>query len=170
MLRAGSRLAKLQGQRGSWDHTVSAVALDHSAHTHGGGALEERAGNDGVGPGDGIAAARDGQNTVVDALDNLADARLDARLVAQVGHVLSAFPNDDAGLLGRDDGAQRQLCLGIFLVSLGRRLSVRAKAGLIAEVELVEGVAQVGAVGREGVLRSRHFGRGRVSRRKVEWW
>lgn len=171
-------MRRKQGQQNitSWrralkkgDHTVRAVALDHPAHAQGGSALEERAGDDGVGPGDGLAAARNGQNTVVDALDNLADARLDACLVAQIGHVLAAFPNDDARLLGRDNGAQRQLCLGIFFIGLGRGLSVGAKAGLI-EVELVEGVAQVGAVVRKGVLRGRHCGRGRVSRRKAKWW
>lgn len=56
------------------------------------------------------------------ALDNLAHASAHACLVAQVGHVLACLPYDDAGLFGRDNGAESELRLGVLL--LGARLHV----------------------------------------------
>lgn len=89
----------------------------------------------------------------MDALDDLAHTSLDASLVTQVGNVLATLTNDHAGLLGRHDSSQGQLRLRILLVGLGRRLSVRSKAGfVVVEVELVQGVIQLTAIGRLGFL------------------
>lgn len=138
--------------------TVGAVVLDDAAHADGGSALEERVGDDGVGARHGIASAGDGEDTVVDALDDLADASLDARLVPQVGDVLAALADDDAGFLGGDDCAEGELGLGVLLVRSRGRLAIGAEAGLaVVELELVQRVEDV-AVGGEGVLSGGHDG------------
>jgi len=93
----------------------------------------------------------------VHALHHLAHAGLDAGLVAQVGHVLATLADDDTGFLGRDDGAQGELGLGVLLIRLGGRLAVRAQARLIvAHLQAVHGVAEVCAIGRNCVLHRRH--------------
>lgn len=136
---------------------MSAIALNNTAHAHRGGALQQGPGNNGVGPRDGIATARDGQDTVVHSLHNLADASLHARLVAQIGHVLAAFPNDHAGFLGGDNRAQSQLGLGILFVRLGGRVAIRAEARLVfAELKLIHAFGEVDRMLRDGVLGSGH--------------
>jgi hypothetical protein len=136
---------------------VGAVVLDDAAHANRGGALEERVGDDGVGARHGIASAGDGEDAVVDALDDLADAGLDARLVPQVGDILSALADDDAGLLGGDDSAKGELGLGVLLVRPRGGLAIGAEAGLaVFELKLVQRVEDVAAVGGEGVLGGGH--------------
>jgi hypothetical protein len=140
-------------------HTVSASVLHDSAHTHRRSAFQQRPGHNGVGSRDGLAATSDGEDAVVNALDDLADAGFHASLVAQVCDVLPAFPNDDARFLGRDNRPQGQLGLSILLVRLGRRLSVRAQARLVVtKIELVHGLGKVSPVGRDRILRRRHCG------------
>lgn len=92
----------------------------------------------------------------MDALDNLANASLDASLVTQVCHILASLANDDAGLLGRHNRAQGQLGLGILLVGLGDDLAVGAEAWLVIHLHVVGKVRDIVAVGRDAVLLSRH--------------
>lgn len=69
--------------------------------------------------------ATDAEHALVDTLDNLADAGLDAGLFTQVGDVLPALADDDAGLLGGDEGAEgqsvgfRAICLRIVVGGRG---------------------------------------------------
>ena len=74
--------------------------------------------------GDILDVAADAQHTLVNALDDLADTRLDAGLLAQVGYVLAALADDDAGLLGGDEGAEgervRVRCVVLCSTILGR--------------------------------------------------
>lgn len=107
---------------------MGSVALDNSTHAHSGGALEQSSCDDGISPGDGIAATSDGQDPVMHTLDDLADSGLDASLIAQVGNIFTAFSNDDSSLLGRDDGAESELGLGVFLVCLRGGLAVGSKS------------------------------------------
>ena len=61
---------------------MGAIALDNAAHAHGGCALEQCARDNCVGARDGVATTGYGQNAVMHALYDFADACLDARLVA----------------------------------------------------------------------------------------
>lgn len=56
-----------------------------------------------------INGAADGKNTLMHSRDNLADARFDAGLVAQLGDVLPALPNDDACVLGTNERPEGQI-------------------------------------------------------------
>lgn len=135
---------------------MGSIALDNAAHAHGGSTLEQGTRDHGIGAGNGIAATSDGQDTVVDALDNLGDAGLDASLVAKVGDVLAALANDDTGFLGGDNGAEGKLGLGVLFVRLRGGLAVGTEA--VLHLEVVHGVQHVvGAVGGENVL-GRHDG------------
>lgn len=62
--------------------------------------------------------ASDGQDTIVDTLDNLGDTSLDAGLIAEISNVLTGLANDDTSLLGRDEGTERQGSCSIVLLAL----------------------------------------------------
>ena len=134
--------------------TVSSIALDDATHTHGGRAFEEGTCDNGVGPRDGITATGDGKDSVVDTLNNLADASLDARVIAKVGDVLATLADDDTGFLGRHNGSESELGLGIFLVRLRGGFTIRSKA--LVHLEVIERIDEISAVGGEVILRSRH--------------
>lgn len=134
--------------------TVSPIVLNNASHTHGRGAFEKSARDNGVGLRDSLAAASDGQDAVVDALNNLADASLDASLISEVGNVLATLADDDAGFLGGDDGAESQLSLGVLLVRLRGGFAIRTEA--VVKLEIVQRVDEVSAAGLEDMLRSRH--------------
>jgi hypothetical protein len=134
--------------------TVSSVALHNAAHTHGGRSLKKGAGDNGIGPRHRVATASNGQDTIMYTLYYLADASLDAGLVSEVCNVLSALSNDDASFLGRDNGAQRQLGLGILLVRLRGGLAIRSQP--IVHLKVIQAVDELVAVGRVVVLRGRH--------------
>lgn len=138
---------------------MRAVALDNATHAHGRSTLKESARDNGVGTRDGVAAASDGQDTVVDTLDHLADAGLDTSFVAKISDVLASLANNDTGLLGRDNGAEGKLGLGVFLVRLRGRFAVGAEA--VFELHVVHVIDDITAVGRHEVLRGSH-GAGRV--------
>jgi hypothetical protein len=116
---------------GLW-RTMCAVGAHHAAHAHSRCAVEEALGDQAVCLGDTRKAARDREDAVVDALDNLADAGAHARLVAQVSDVLARLADNDAGLLGRDNGAQGELRVGVLL------LGTRGHVGLAIHVEAVK--------------------------------
>ena len=79
---------------------------DYAAHAHLGRALEQAIGHETIRFGNAGQSSRDREDAVVHAWDDLADTGSHASLVTQVGHVLPGLANDDASLLGRDDGAQ----------------------------------------------------------------
>lgn len=133
---------------------MSAVALDDAAHADSGCALEKSPGNDGVGPRDGITASSDGEDTVVNALDDLANTGFYASFITEVGNILAALSNDNTSFLGGNNGAQSQLSLGIFFVRLRGELAVGAKS--LVHLQLVQRVHDVAAIGRKHILRSRH--------------
>jgi hypothetical protein len=60
----------------------------------------------------------------VDALDHLAHASTHSSLVAQVCNVLARLSDDHASLLGRDNGTERQLRLGVLLLSARRDITL----------------------------------------------
>ena len=149
---------------------MSSVALNNSSHAHRRGAFEQSSRNDGIRSGDGIAAAGDGEDAVVHALDDFADSGLDASLVTEIGDVLSTLSDDNASFLGRYDGTESELGLGVFLVCLRGGLAVRANS--IINLQLVDGVGDVATVGGVKVLRGRHFGSGVGEAECCEgsWW
>lgn len=53
---------------------------------------------------DSLDEARDGEHTFVHAGDDLADAGLDTGLVAQVGDIFASLADDNASVLGADQG------------------------------------------------------------------
>lgn len=93
--------------------TMSAVGANDAAHAHGRRALEQALGSQTVRLGDAREAARYRKDTVVDALDNLADAGAHTSLIAKVSDILASLAYDDAGFLGRDNGSERELRLGV---------------------------------------------------------
>ena len=132
--------------------TVGVGAGDDAAHAHLGNALQEAVGDEAVGLGDCVQLAQDGEDAVVDAGDNLADASADAGLVAQLGDVLTGLANDDACFLRGDDGSQGELGEGVLVV--GARGSVVG-----AEVaQRLGDIVERGVVGRNQVLLGRHVG------------
>lgn len=133
---------------------MSSVVLDDTTHTDDGCALKEGSGNNGVCARNGIAAAGDGEDSVMDALNNLADASLYAGLITEISDVLAALSNDDTGFLGGNNGAQGQLSLGIFFVRLRGELAVGAES--LVHLQLVHGVDDVAAIGRKDILGSCH--------------
>lgn len=135
---------------------MSSIALDNATHAHGGSTLEESAGDNGIGAGNGVATSGDGEDAVMDSLDDLGDASLDAGLVAEISDILAALANNDTGLLGRDNGAEGELGLGVLLIRLRGGLAVGAEA--VLHLEVVHRVHEVvGAVGGEDIL-GRHVG------------
>jgi hypothetical protein len=114
------------------EHTVSAVGANNAAHAHCGRAVEEAFGDQAVRLGDARQTAGDGEDAVVDALDDLADAGAHACLVAQVSDVLARLADDDAGLFRGDNGAQGELRVGVLL------LGARGHVGLAVDGQAVE--------------------------------
>lgn len=107
---------------------------------------------------DGLASAGDGEDPVVNTLDNLADASLHTSLVSEISDVLASLANDHTGLLGGNDGTKGKLGLGVLLFSAGSRLAIGTESGLsVIDLELVKRTDKVIAVGRDGVLRGRHI-------------
>lgn len=140
--------------RAGGQHTVSAVVLNNSAHTDRGSTLDEGSSDDGVGARNRIASAGDGENSVVNALNDLTDAGLDTGLVTEIGNVLSALADDDASLLGGDNSSQGQLSLSILLVGLGSGLAIGAEKRLVMHLGVK---VHLETVGGNGIRSSGHF-------------
>ena len=90
----------------------------------------------------------------MDTLDDLGDTGLDTGLITKIGDVLAGLADDDAGLLGGDEGTEGQGSVGIetfdFLVLeivlvLGLEQGVVAGVvGLSSEVVIVFGERHCG--------------------------
>jgi hypothetical protein len=119
---------------------MSAVGADDTAHAHGRGAFEQALSNQAICLGDAREATSDGQDAVVDALNNLADAGAHTSLIAQVSDVLARLADDDSGLLGRDNGTQGELRLGVLF------FSARGSFALAIDVEAFELVGDAAGV------------------------
>jgi hypothetical protein len=142
--------------------TVCAIALHHATHAHGRSSLEQGTGDNGVRPRNGVTSTRDGQDAIVDALDDLGDASLDSSLVAEISNVLATLSDDDASFLGGHYSSEGELGLGVFLVRLRGRLAIRTET--FVHLELVHRLENVGIVTRHHILR-RHFVGGRIAQR-----
>lgn len=129
---------------------MSAVALDDTTHSDGGSTFKESSSNDGISPRDGITATSDGENSIMNALNDLADAGFHTSLVAQVSNVLATFSNNDTRFLGGNNGAQGKLSLSVFLVRLRGKLSVGAKS--FVHFQLIQRVDDITAIGRKQIL------------------
>lgn len=130
---------------------MSAVALDDTAHSDGGRTFQKGSSNDGVGPRDGIAATGDGENSIMNTLNDLADTGLHSSFVTKVSNVLAALSNNDTRFLGGNNGAQGQLSLGIFLVRLRGKLPIGAES--FVNFQLIQRVHDIAAIGRKQILR-----------------
>jgi hypothetical protein len=119
---------------------VRAVVLNHTTHAHLRCAFEEAFSHQRISLGDARERAGHGQDAVVNALDNFADSGFDTSLLAQVGDVLAGLANDDPGFLGRDNGTEGQLRLGIFFLGLGSLVLS------ITNIKLVHGIGETGLV------------------------
>ena len=124
--------------------TVSAGIGDKATHSHHWSTLKESLGNDSVGLGNGIASSGDGEDTVVNTLNDLGDTGLDASLITEVGNILASLSNDNAGLLGGDNSTEGQLSLSVLLLSLWGWLSVWTKALAVrTDVQAVHVVGKI---------------------------
>lgn len=136
---------------------MSTVGRDDATHANRRGAFEKGASDSSVRLGDSIAATGNGQDTVVDTLDNLANTGLDASFVTEVGNVLAALANDHTSFLGRHDGSQGKGGLGVFFVGSGSGLAIGTEASLtVIDVEVIEVLLDAATVGGNGVLAGRH--------------
>lgn len=97
--------------------TVSVGVGDDTTHAHLGCALDEAVRDKAVSISNGCERSSNGEDTVVDARDNLADASANTGLVAKVGDVLAGLANDHTSLLGSDDRAESELSLVVLLLS-----------------------------------------------------
>lgn len=130
---------------------MSAVALDDTTHSDGGRTFEESSSNDGISPRDGITATSDGENSIMDTLNDLADAGFHTGLVTKVSNVLAALSNNDTRFLGGNNGTQGHLSLSIFLVRLRGELPVGAES--FVHFQLIQRVHDIAASGRKQILR-----------------
>lgn len=71
---------------------------------------------------DTLNGSRDGEDSLVDALDDLADPCLDACLVSDVRDILACFTDDDPSFLGADQGAKGET----FVSGGGRGAGLRS--------------------------------------------
>lgn len=126
--------------------TMSASSGDKAAHSHHWSTLEESLGDNGIRLGDSLTSAGDGEDTVVNTLNDLGDTGLDASLIAKVGNVLASLSNDDTSLLGGDNGTEGQLSLSVLLVGLWGRLSIWTKTFSVGTDTDVQAVHVVGNV------------------------
>jgi len=62
--------------------------------------------------GDGLNAARHGEDAVMHARDDFADAGLDASLLPEVSHIFSSLSNDDAGVFCANEGTEGEGVVG----------------------------------------------------------
>lgn len=115
--------------------TVGSIAANDTAHAHCRCAIKQTLGDKTVGLGDARETASDGEHAVMNALYHLADTGAYASLVAQVGYILACLANDDTSFLGRDNGAQCELRLGVLL--LGARGGISCLAIDVQALELV---------------------------------
>ena len=59
-------------------------------------------------PRDTLNIAADGENTVMDTWDDLADAGLDSSLVAEIGDIFAGLSNNHTGVFGANECAESQ--------------------------------------------------------------
>jgi hypothetical protein len=144
---------------------VSVGVCDDTAHAHLRRALDQAVGDKAIGVGNGGKRASDGENAVVDARDDLANAGADSGLVAEVGDVLASLANDHAGFLGGDDSAQSDLGLVVLLFG-ARVLSTIGVEG----AELVGDVVDTTVDMRGLDVFGRHGWRVGEIESVVEWW
>lgn len=137
-------------------HTMGAVVLDNTAHTHGRSALKQSFGDDCVGSRDGFATPGNSEDAVVHALNNLAHTGLDASLVAQVCDILATLANNDTSFLGGDNGSEGQVGDGVFLVGLGRGLAVWAETSVVVNLEVADSLIELSFAIRRHVLGRGH--------------
>jgi hypothetical protein len=76
----------------------------------------------------------------MNTLNDLADTGAHASLVAQVSNVLARLANNDTGLLGRNNGSQGELRLGVFL------FGARGYFALTVDVEAVQLVGDAAGI------------------------
>ena len=114
---------------------MSSIVGHNATHAHLRGALEQTLGNQSIGSGSAVQRTSDGQDAVVNTRNNLAHTSLDAGFVTQVSNVLARLADDDAGFLGRNDGAKSQHRLSVLFLGLGRRLNV----DIVNHVDVVRG-------------------------------
>lgn len=55
-----------------------------------------------------VNSSSDGEDTLVDARDDLADASLDTGLVTEIGNIFASLSDDDAGVLGADKSSESE--------------------------------------------------------------
>ena len=122
--------------------TVSPVVGDDAAHAHLGSAFEQAPGDDSVGSSGAVERTGDGQDAVVYTRNDFAHTGFHTGLVAEIGDVLAGLADDDASLLGRNNGAKGEHGLGIFLLSLGGDVQV----GLIHGDGISHGLVDDGLV------------------------
>ena len=116
---------------------MSSIVRHNTTHTQLGRTIKKTLGHDRVGLRGSLKKTSHGQDTVMNTLDDLANTSLHTGFVAQIGHILASFADDDACLLRRDDGAQSQHGLGIFFFGLGGTLDLG-----VVDTDPVEGVGE----------------------------
>lgn len=85
-----------------------------AAHANLRSTLEKSVCNEAISLSNAIQWTSNSEDAVVDAWDNLADSSSHTSLVTEISDVLASLADDDTGFLGRNDGAESELCLGVF--------------------------------------------------------
>lgn len=131
---------------------MSSVVGDDTSHSHGRGTFQQSLCDDGISLGGALQSSSDGQDTVMNTLNNLAHASLDSGLITEVSDVLATFADNDTSFLGGHDGADGQNSLRIFFLGLGDSIGIA-----LTDVQSVETIIDsFFGRARDGILRSRH--------------
>jgi len=134
------------------ERTMSPIVIDDTTHANLRNTLEQSLGNDAIGLGDTTHGTIDGKNTVMDTWNDLGNTSAHTSLIAQIGHVLAAFSNDNASLFGRDDSAQGELLGGVLLLGTSAYVTV---INVVVEASTTE---VLGDVVKHGGILGRHDG------------
>lgn len=140
--------------------TVGARRAYNASHAHLGCTFDQAVCHQAIRIGYAAQRTSDGQNAIVHAGDDLTDARPDAGLVSEVCDILAGLANDDASLLGSDNGTEGELCLGVLLFCALVVVSAEV-AYLIGEMVNARVDGRRGVFGGHGEQSGRRVGVGR---------
>ena len=103
---------------------MRAVGGEDPAHAHRWCTFQQAFGDDSICFGDALETTRNGEHSIVNALDNFADTSFHTCLVAKVGYILACFADDDPSFLGSHDSPKRYLRLCILFFRSGYGLPI----------------------------------------------
>lgn len=94
---------------------MCSIGIDETTHAHLWCTIEQRLGDLAVGASDIVKRSSDGENTIVNTLNDLADSSADLCLLAEVCNIPALLADNDTCFLGGDNGSHGQGLGGILL-------------------------------------------------------